>query len=146
MVNKNKKLFQELRLVNLAASSYIKAHVGGCDGDITMPQARLIQYLYDRDGEDVFQRDIEALLAVRRSTVTSILQCMEKNGLITRMGVEGDARMKKLCLTEQAKSIHEFITGQMESAEIQATRGISDAELKTFFCVLDKIHQNLKSI
>ncbi len=65
----------------------------------TKTQTWVINYLYENRGRDVFQRDIQEQFAVRRSTVTGILQLMEKNGWITRQSVGEDARLKKIVLT-----------------------------------------------
>ena len=62
-------------------------------------QGWIIGYLYQNRDKEVFQRDIQEQFSIRRSTVTGILQLMEKNGLITRSSVERDARLKKLELT-----------------------------------------------
>ena len=43
----------------------------------------VIGYLYDNRHRDVYQRDFEAEFQIRRSTITSMLKLMEKNGLIT---------------------------------------------------------------
>ena len=70
--------------------------------EATGVQGRLIGFLYNRTKTgDVFQRDIEESFNIRRSTVTGMLKTMEQNGLITRCGVSGDARLKKIMLTKQ---------------------------------------------
>ena len=142
----NKKIFQELRLTSNSAVAYINSRIHNDDTrDITMLHGRIIKYLCDHEQEDVFQRDIETLLSVRLSTATTILKCMEKNGLITRSCVSSDSRLKKLHLTELARSLNEFHASQMAAAEAQARRGISEDELKNFFSILERIRQNLKT-
>ena len=47
-------------------------------------QGWIIDYIYDRGNDPVFQRDIEKEFTIRRSTATELLKLMEKNGLITR--------------------------------------------------------------
>jgi DNA-binding MarR family transcriptional regulator len=70
-------------------------------------QSFIIAYLYDRasEGVDVFQKDIEREFYIGRSTASGILSLMEKNGLVTRIGVPQDARLKKLGLTPKAEQI-----------------------------------------
>ena len=64
---------------------------------LTGVQGWVVGYLYEHREADVFQRDLEAVFSVRRSTMTNMLQLMEKNGYITRESVSHDARLKKLC-------------------------------------------------
>ena len=141
-MNTGKKVFPELRIANNIAAAYINALMH--NDDMRMLHGRIIKYLFEHEQDDVYQRDIEELLAIRRSTATTILQCMERKGLITRTNVSYDARLKKISLTDHARSIHDAIITQLEHAEKQATRGISREELEQFFAVLEKIKNNLR--
>ena len=102
----------------------------------------IVAYLCDHDGEEIFQRDLEQRFSIRRSTATTILQLMEKNGVITREPVPYDARLKKLCLTQQAKELHDVLHQDFRQIEESLRAGLSDAELDAFFATLDKIRQN----
>lgn len=81
---------------------------------LTGIQMRLLGYIRmeEEKGHNVFQRDIEGILRIKRSSVTSLLQTLEKKNYIVRKNVEGDARIKKLTLTDEARRI------QMESFQI----------------------------
>ncbi len=103
----------------------------------------VLGYLYENRHRDVFQRDIEKKFSVRRPTMTAILQLMEKNGLIERVRLERDARLKKIVLTETAIEIHRRHEKNIENFEKQIRNGISDDEMSAFFAVLDKISQNV---
>ena len=67
----------------------------------------IIEYLYRHRDEPVFQRDIEREFSITRSTVTNILQLMERKGYIRRLSVPQDARLKQLVLTEEGVLFHE---------------------------------------
>jgi len=146
-VSANKRVLFELRATNNAAAAYAgrASAQRGEMNDMTMLHGRIIKFLYDNQDKDIFQKDIETLLSVRRSTVTTIIKCMEKNGLITRMSVTSDARLKKLLLTEKARSIHKSIGEEIEKTERLARKNISDDELEIFFSVLDRIKNNLRT-
>lgn len=66
----------------------------------------IIEYLYRHRDEPVFQRDIEREFSITRSTVTNILQLMERKGYIQRL-MPQDARLKQLVLTEEGIRLHE---------------------------------------
>ncbi|MCI6640666.1 MAG: MarR family transcriptional regulator [Pygmaiobacter massiliensis] len=111
---------------------------------LTTMQAWIIGYLYHRSGQDVFQRDLENEFSIGRSTATSILQLMEKRGFVTRQPVERDARLKKLCLTEQACRLHETAVQQIPQLDAELSRGIGPQELEIFFKVIDQMKKNLE--
>ena len=69
----------------------------------------VIGYLYKNRNKDIFQKDFEQHLEIRRSTATKMLQLMEKNGLIVRKSIESDARLKKIELTDKAVCLHKKV-------------------------------------
>lgn len=120
-----------------------ETHAQGED-QISGIQGWIIGYLYENQGKDVFQRDLQAHFSVRRSTVTGLLQLMEKKGLITRSSVAQDARLKKIQLTPRAIQHHERIVTSIQSVENRISQGLTPQERKTFLSLCEKIAQNLE--
>lgn len=87
------------------------------DDHPTGVQGWILGYLYENQGREIFQRDIQEHFSIRRSTVTGILQLMERNGLITRSSVERDARLKKLELTPRGVELHERVERSIRQVE-----------------------------
>lgn len=112
--------------------------------DITESNRWLIMYLYDHREDNVFQKDIEEEFSVRRSTSSNIISLMEKKGLVERVSVDYDARLKKLVLTPKALEQCGRISRELESFEKKLTNGISEEELEIFYKVLDKAMDNIK--
>lgn len=110
--------------------------------EITGMHGWLIGYI-EKQG-DVYQRDIEKRFNMRRSTVTKMLQLMEKNGLVIRESVESDARLKKIVLTDKAKEASKIMKKKIDESEALMKQGIAEEELKIFCRVVDKIAENLK--
>lgn len=113
--------------------------------NLTGMQSWIVGYLYVNLDKDIFQRDIEAEFSVRRSTVTGILNLMEKHDLIIRKSVENDARLKKIILTNKAIAIQETIINDIEKFEEHITKGITKEELNTLYHILDKIRLNIEN-
>lgn len=103
-----------------------------------------IRYFYENRDRDIFQRDFEQRFSIRRSTATNMLKLMEKNGLIKRVSVEYDARLKKILLTEKAVNIHKQIVKNIDEIESKLESGISEQELAVFYKVVDKLKANLE--
>ena len=70
--------------------------------DVTPVQSHIVGYLYHNRERALYQRDVEAEFSIGRATASKLLTAMERNGLIRRSAVAGDARLKKLELTEKA--------------------------------------------
>lgn len=147
MKPKEKEIGLEIKilsnLINRAISEKITE--SGID-DITGLHALIIGFIYHRSqlSEVVYQRDIEMEFNIRRSTVTGVLQLMEKNGLIKREPVEHDARMKKINLTPKAVKMHEIISKTIVKIENRLREGLTEDETKAFFDTIKKIKKNIE--
>ena len=78
----------------------------------------------ERQGRDVYQRDIEQWFNIRRSSVTAMLQGMEQDGFITRSAVAKDARLKRLIATEKGRACHKQIEASIARFEDDLQSGI----------------------
>lgn len=94
----------------------------------------------------VYQKDIETEFQIKRSTASTLLVSMEKNGLITRRSVDHDARLKQVVLTEKARKMHETFLVVAGKVEKSLARGLSEKELHDFFNILDKISDNARNM
>lgn len=121
-----------------------RASEDGKDNVATGMQGWIIGFVHhkNRQGTDIFQRDIENEFHIRRSTATGILQLMEKNELILRQPVPYDARLKKLVLTPKAEEHHRRIHKGIEKVDQQLRQGLTKSELATFFELMGKIMNN----
>ena len=69
---------------------------------------------------------------------------MEKSGLIQRVPVAEDARLKKIVLTEKAIILNKNISNAINSIENKLSENITLEEINVFYKVLDKIRNNLE--
>lgn len=120
-----------------AAKSYVDK--------VTGTHGWAIGYLYHNRDRDIFQKDFEQEFNIRRSSASTVLSLMEKNGLINRESVDYDARLKKITLTDKALEIQALVETSFEKLENKLGQDISDSELEIFFSVLDKICENLNN-
>ena len=105
-------------------------------------QGGIIVFLMRSNGA-VYQRDIEKQFNIRRSTATGILKGMERDMLIHRVPVSDDARLKRLVLTDKARDNYESFVKRAKELECIMSEGISEEDMQTFFCVLDRMKANL---
>ena len=139
-----KQVAPEIRRMNHLMGRNIEAHVRAMGLDeITLMHGWIIRYLYENRETDIFQKDIEKKFCVGRSTVTNILQLMEKKEYLQRETVEQDARLKKLVLTEKGESLHVVMSDLIEQTNRETMMGITEEELSVFFRVMEKLEENI---
>ncbi|MCI8835750.1 MAG: MarR family transcriptional regulator [Ruminococcus sp.] len=136
----------EIRRLDHMISRNLEAQVKAVGIDeITLMHGWIIRYLYDMREQDVFQRDIEKQFSIGRSTVTNIIQLMEKKGLIQREFVTQDARLKKVTLTPKGVKSHETIEKMITALNQKLLKGIREEELSVFLEVAGKIRENIQN-
>ena len=104
----------------------------------------IIEYLYRHRDAAVFQRDIEREFSITRSTVTNILQLMERKGYITRRSVEQDARLKQLVLTEKGRQFHENTMLALHQTDEYVASLLTEEENTELLRLLNKLYLGLK--
>jgi DNA-binding MarR family transcriptional regulator len=114
--------------------------------NVTKMQSWIIRYLYDRQDEAVYQKDLEAFFHIARSTATGILQGMEKQGFLIRCSVESDARLKRIVLTEKGAKLQMAVLHTINQNEEALRKGISEEDLSTFFRVIEQMQKNAQDI
>ena len=110
---------------------------------ITETEGLIMGFLCDHPERDLYQRDVEEVFCIRRSTASRFLQNLEKDSMLTRQSVPQDARLKKLVPTEKAIAIHEDIAEKFQIAEALMTAGLTEEELAQFIATARKIQRNL---
>ncbi|MDO4925259.1 MAG: MarR family transcriptional regulator [Turicibacter sp.] len=147
MSNKNKlKLGLDISRINHIISRKVDAAViNAIDDNLTVSQAYVIDFI-SNEGEDreIFQKDLEKEFDLKRSSISLMLNNMEKSDLIKRVPVAEDARLKKIILTEKSMKLYENISTAIDSVENKLSENLTLEEIKAFQRVLDKIRKNLE--
>ena len=93
---------------------------------------------------DVFQKDIEKEFSTNRSTTSEMLKLMSKNGLIERVPVDSDKRLKKIVLTDLGRQCSHKTEQQILKVHNLLVEGLSDDEVQALLNLCDKMINNLK--
>ena len=113
---------------------------------LTGMQFAIVSYLAKESAErDVFQKDLEQKFDIRKSTVTGILNTMERDGLLLLETVPYDARLRKMILTDKALQAKQNTEQVIDSVESQLSKGLTEEEITTFLSILEKISKNAES-
>ena len=113
--------------------------------NITGSNGWILAFLYEHEGEDVYQRDLEEAFSVTRSTVSKVVKLMESKGLIRRESVFHDARLKKLIFTDKGREVHQLAAKGNEQLEIRLEKGFSPMEKEQLLSFLRRVTENLEN-
>lgn len=100
--------------------------------------------LIARNEGDIYQKDLESMIPLAKSTITGIVQTLERGGLLRRIPVERDARLKKVVLTQKGQDFQKRSADRFRKLEDQLRAGISPEDLDCFSRVIDQMSENFE--
>ena len=136
----------KFRKVDKLIQKYFSTRMVSDGKELTRMQSSTIRYLIENEDQDVFQKDYERDFSITGATATNILKLMEKDGIIERVPLERDARLKKLTLTEKGYRLDEKVRENIDHLEAAFRNGLTEEELTIFSGILDKMTQNLANL
>lgn len=112
----------------------------------TIMHTWIIGFIQDREekGIDTFQKDIEIEFSINRSTTSEMLKLMCKNGMIERIPVSYDARLKKIVLTDTSREFNHKMDKQMRMLHNRLVEGLTQEEIDTYIQLTDRLIENIK--
>ncbi len=110
--------------------------------NMTIEQLQVLKMIYLKEGE-VPQKEIEKEFGVRRSTVTSAMQILEKKGFIERFPDPRDSRAKLVRLTPSGKEKNEKLICFIVERDKKLLKSITKEEADTLMALLLKLLENI---
>ena len=104
-------------------------------------QELLLMQLWDRDG--CSQSDLVDRLGLDPSTVTKMLQRLERDGWVCRSPSEDDRRVTIVGLTAAGRGLRCDVTRLWGELERETVRSLSDGERRSLLALLTKMEQSL---
>lgn len=118
-------------------------HTPALPHGMTASQLSTIAFLRFSQGAQ-YQRDLEAFFKLRRSTVSSQLNTLERKGLLRRVTVSHDARLKQLVLTEEGVRFHENTILSFHQTDDYVANLLTEEENAELLRLLNKLRDALK--
>lgn len=109
--------------------------------DLNPAQGRIIYSLWQNDNVPI--NELARRTALGKTTLTSMLERLEKSGFIIRKEDAKDSRKTLISLSEKTKSLesrHEAVSKEMDMVFYH---GLSEKEINDFEVILGKILSNL---
>ena len=111
--------------------------------DLQYVQGGIIKYIKENPQKDIFPRDIVKRFCLTRSTVAGILQKMEQNDYIEMQSYPGDARLKKIVLTEKGDEASQLVIQHIQRMERLLVKDMTADDIDCLFQLTKKIRENL---
>lgn len=116
--------------------------------NITNQQARLLGDIHEqlKEEKQFCQKDLERIMNLRGSSITSLLQGLEKKGFIVRSSGDEDGRTKRLQITEKGTKLINEMAEVFQSAESLLLQGMTDDEKEIYKKLLKISYQNFQRL
>lgn len=113
--------------------------------DITNQQARIVGFISDNQikGKNISQKDIELAMGLKGSSITSLMQGLERKGFILRTSSAHDARTKELILTDKGQALIDEFNEVFIETEERITHGMTEEQRETFLQMLQHVNKNV---
>lgn len=105
---------------------------------LSFSRARVLSALSRREGAT--QAELADLMGIEAPSLKRHLDALEKDGLVERRSIDGDARKRALFLSGHARDA--AVTGYIEKLRRQLLAGIDPAEQAQVRAVLERIADN----
>ena len=127
--------------IHKALSSSLKQY----EVDITPVQGRILMFISER--KEVTATDIiERFDSINKSTLSEILNNLEKNKHIIRTEDVIDSRKKIIRLTDKSMCVVKELKDNFDNVAHKVLDGISNEEYEAFKSILDKMERNIEKI
>lgn len=141
MIDDGRKAEELLR--NLSFTIKLKGREALKTWDVTPPQFELMVKLYF-NGE-MNQTDLAKSLYSAKSTVSDLLERLEKRRFVKRARKDDDKRIAIVTLTDKGKAVIESVIEERVKYVEKLLEQLSTKERKAFISVLEKINTRLSS-
>ena len=147
---KEKKLENEITLGmligqvhRLSTKRFVQnSHTHGLE--ISLDQWLVLGPVWKNDG--ISQKDISEYCGKDKTSVTKIIDTLEKKNLVVRVTDQLDHRVKRVVLSQKGRELFISALPVMAQTRDELRSGISDKEIEALKSILNKIHKNLNDI
>lgn len=127
-----------VRSINLESKKIQKDH------GVSIPQVLCLNFLYNSDQYQATQQAVKRFLNLNASTVSGIVQRLEKKGLVARMSKKGDKRVTNLVLTASGLNLIKQLPPLLHDRLSHKLEKMDQAELGQIEQVLEKLVEILE--
>jgi DNA-binding MarR family transcriptional regulator len=109
--------------------------------DLTLAQYLHLRTLWEEG--PLTQIEISQRIGIEKASSTSVIDALEKEGMIQRKRDIQDRRKINVSLTPAGEKLRETVLSATRAVAAEAVVGLDETELTVFFQILDKMIANL---
>ncbi|HEY0272148.1 MAG TPA: MarR family transcriptional regulator [Chitinophaga sp.] len=110
--------------------------------NITFELLEVVFFLGRHDGAN--QQEIADVMIKDKSSMTYLVDNLEKRDMVTRQEDEADRRNKRICLTAAGRTLLETLDPWVTEMYEQATEGIRAADIEKAILLVQRMNKKLK--
>lgn len=134
----------QMQALNRRITRYLHQTLPDCVRGATGGNVRVLIFLAHHSDRDIYQRDIEKAFGITRSTASRELTLLESNGMIARLPVEHDARLKRLVLTARGRDAVSYLEVHGEEMESHLFEGFTPEQIEQFAQFVHRMRANIE--
>jgi len=109
--------------------------------DLVPSYGNILTVLYDQN-KALTLKEIGHLLGKEKSTITALVNKLEKLGYVEKLKSHEDRRNTYVCLTDQGRSIEGVFNEISKEVQNTAYKGFTEEEKKDLLRLMKKLNQN----
>lgn len=124
--------------------AHINRHLDAMGIEITCEQWAILVSLWQKDGQT--QQELAMQTCKDKTSMTRLIDTMEKHKLLARTANDKDRRQKRIVLTPKGKKIYEEVVGQMKLILNQVEKTIDPKKVEICKDVLCQVYSQLTAL
>jgi DNA-binding MarR family transcriptional regulator len=116
-------------------------HVHNCQ--VSPVQMQIMDYLLKNNNKDIYQKDLENVLNVRKSTLSGVINTMTKNNIIKRVTSDKDLRNNKIVFTDEVLTKQKEMKIYFDKVNKIIVKGIDQNKIDIFLEVINLMKKNI---
>ncbi len=112
-------------------------------GQYSGTEGKALHFILAHEDSELFQKDLEDEFGLRPPSASALVKKMEQDGLISRVPVSYDGRLKKIVPSEKAQQNRERVLRDVQDLEERLLRNISEQDCERWLEITKKMIENL---
>ncbi len=112
-------------------------------GQYSGAEGKALHFILAHDDSEVFQKDLEDEFGLRPPSASALVKKLEQDGLINRVPVSYDGRLKQIVPSEKARQYREKVLRDVQDLEDRLLRDIPEQDQARWLEITKKMIENL---
>jgi DNA-binding MarR family transcriptional regulator len=112
-------------------------------GQYSGTEGKALHFILAHDDSELFQKDLEDEFGLRPPSASALVKKLEQDGLISRVPVSYDGRLKRIVPTEKARQNREKVLRDVQDLEARLLRDIPEQDQAHWLEITKKMIENL---